>query len=77
MGQTPDDMLGAVSASLAARTGWSLDEWVALVWASGIDPLDQNAVRGGCGSEHGIPQNSQWRWQTPPPVPPAGYGRAS
>jgi hypothetical protein len=60
MGQTPDEMMGAVSASLAARTGRSLDEWVALVQAQGIDPLDQNAVRGWLRSEHGVPQNSQW-----------------
>jgi len=60
MGQTPDDMLSAVSASLAERTGRSLDEWVALVRASGIDPLDQNAVRKWLRSSHGIPQNSQW-----------------
>jgi hypothetical protein len=43
--QTPDDMMSAVSGSLAERTGRTLDEWVALVQASGIDPLDQNAVR--------------------------------
>jgi hypothetical protein len=53
-------MLTAVSASLAARTGRSLDEWVALVQASGIDPLDQNAVRRWLRAEHGVPQNSQW-----------------
>jgi hypothetical protein len=60
MGKSPDDMMGAVSASLAARTGRSLDEWVALVQASGVDPLDQNAVRRWLRSEHGVPQNSQW-----------------
>jgi len=60
MGQTPDDMMSAVSASLAGRTGRSLEEWVALVQASGIDPLDQNAVRKWLRSEHGVPQNSQW-----------------
>ena len=60
MGQTPDDMLSAVSASLAQRTGRPLDEWVALVRASGIGPLDQNAVRKWLRSSHGIPQNSQW-----------------
>ena len=46
-------MMGAVSASLAAHTGRSLDEWVAAVQASGIDPLDQKAVRGWLRSEHG------------------------
>jgi hypothetical protein len=60
MAATPDDMMSAVSASLAARTGRSLDEWVALVQASGIDPLDQNAVRRWLRAEHGVPQNSQW-----------------
>ena len=60
MGKAPDEMMSAVSASLAARTGRPLDEWVALVQASGIDPLDQNAVRGWLRSAHGVPQNSQW-----------------
>ena len=60
MAQTPDDMLTAVSMSLAERTGRSLNEWVALVRASGIDPLDQNAVRKWLRSTHRIPQNSQW-----------------
>jgi predicted transport protein len=60
MGQTPDDMMSAVSASLAARTGRSLAEWVTLVQASGLSPLDQNAVRRWLRSEHGVPQNSQW-----------------
>ena len=58
--KTPDEMLGAVSESLAQRTGRPLAEWVALVQASGIDPLDQNAVRGWLRSAHGLPQNSQW-----------------
>jgi Domain of unknown function (DUF4287) len=53
-------MLSAVSASLAARTGRPLREWAALVQASGIDPLDQNAVRRWLRTEHGVPQNSQW-----------------
>jgi Domain of unknown function (DUF5655)/Domain of unknown function (DUF4287) len=60
MAKTPDEMMGAVSASLAERTGKALDEWVALVQASGIDPLDQNAVRRWLRTEHGVPQNSQW-----------------
>jgi Domain of unknown function (DUF5655) len=58
--KTPDDMMGAVIGSLAARTGRSLEEWLALVEASGIDPLDQNAVRRWLRSERGVPQNSQW-----------------
>jgi len=60
MGKTPDDMMSAVTASLAERTGRPLDEWVALVRTSGIDPLDQNAVRKWLRSVHGVPQNSQW-----------------
>src|SRR6516165_2791573 len=53
-------MMGAVIGTLAARTGRSLEEWLALVEASGIDPLDQNAVRRWLRAEHGVPQNSQW-----------------
>jgi hypothetical protein len=60
MAKTPDEMMSAVSASLAERTGKTLDEWVALVQASGIDPTDQNAVRRWLRTEHGVPQNSQW-----------------
>jgi|CZKT01.1.fsa_nt_gi hypothetical protein len=57
---TPGEMLSAVSKSLASRTGRSLDQWAALVQASGVDPLDQKAVRGWLRAEHGVPQNSQW-----------------
>jgi Domain of unknown function (DUF4287) len=57
--KTPDDMMTAVIGSLAARTGRSLEEWLAVIEASGIDPLDQNAVRRWLKSEHGVPQNSQ------------------
>jgi hypothetical protein len=53
-------MMSAVTSSMAARTGRSLEEWVALVQGSGVDPLDQNAVRRWLRSEHGMPQNSQW-----------------
>jgi Domain of unknown function (DUF5655) len=60
MTKTPDEMMSAVSRSLAERTGRSLAGWVALVQASGIDPLDQNAVRRWLRAEHGVPQNSQW-----------------
>jgi predicted transport protein len=52
--------MSAVSASLAARTGRTLVEWVGLVQASGIDPVDRNAVRRWLRAEHGVPQNSQW-----------------
>jgi hypothetical protein len=57
---SPDDMMSAVLGSLAARTGRSLPEWLALVSSSGIDPLDQNAVRRWLRTDHGLPQNSQW-----------------
>ena len=60
MAPTPDDMMTAVSESLAARTGRSLKEWLEAVRASGIDPLDQAAVRRWLRDEHGVPQNSQW-----------------
>jgi len=53
-------MMSAVADSMAARTGRSLDEWVALVATSGIDPLDQNAVRRWLKDVHGVRQNSQW-----------------
>jgi predicted transport protein len=57
----PEEMLDAVSASMAARTGRTLDEWVTLVQgSSGVDPLDQNAVRRWLKDVHGVPQNSQW-----------------
>jgi predicted transport protein len=57
---TPEEMMAAVSASMRQRTGRSLDEWVAAVQSSGINPLDQNAVRRWLKAEHGVPQNSQW-----------------
>jgi predicted transport protein len=57
---SPDEMLAAVVDSMKQRTGRDLDEWVALVEASGIDPLDQRAVRGWLKDTHGVPQNTQW-----------------
>jgi hypothetical protein len=60
MAKTPDEMMSAVSESLEERTGRPLADWVALVQASGIDPLDQNEVRRWLRTEHGVPQNSQW-----------------
>ncbi|WP_420631517.1 DUF5655 domain-containing protein [Candidatus Leptofilum sp.] len=58
--KSPKDMMTAVSKSLESRTGKTLEAWVAVVQASGIDPLDQKAVRNWLKSEHGILQNSQW-----------------
>src|SRR5512135_2046093 len=57
---SPEEMMAAVTRSMRERTGRSLEEWLELVRESGIDPLDQNAVRRWLKSEHGIPQNSQW-----------------
>jgi predicted transport protein len=53
-------MLSAVAASIEDRTGRSLQEWLALVSGSGIDPLDQNAVRRWLREVHGVRQNTQW-----------------
>jgi predicted transport protein len=53
-------MLDAVSASMAQRTGRTLEEWVAAVGDAGLDPLDQNGVRRWLREVHGVPQNSQW-----------------
>lgn len=57
---SPTDMMAAVSDSMQARTGKTLDEWVKVVLASGVDPLDQKSVRKWLKSEHGIAQNTQW-----------------
>ena len=57
---TPDEMLSAVTDSLAERTGRTLEEWLALVRTSGVDPLDQNAVRRWLRDVHGVRQNTQW-----------------
>jgi predicted transport protein len=57
---SPEDMLSAVAASVEERTGRTLEEWVALVAASGVDPLDQNAVRRWLRDVHGVRQNTQW-----------------
>jgi Domain of unknown function (DUF5655) len=56
----PDEMMSAVAGSMAQRTGRTLEQWVALVAASGLDPLDQNAVRRWLREVHGVRQNSQW-----------------
>jgi hypothetical protein len=58
--KSPQDMMAAVSASMQERTGRTLEEWVAVVDSSGINPLDQKAVRRWLEDEHGVPQNSQW-----------------
>ncbi len=53
-------MMAAVTESMKKRTGRSIEQWVALVGKSGVDPLDQNAVRKWLKSEHELPQNSRW-----------------
>jgi hypothetical protein len=53
-------MMSAVTDSLAERTGRTLEQWVELVQGSGVDPLDQNAVRRWLKDVHGVRQNSQW-----------------
>lgn len=58
--KSPQDMMAAVTESIRQRTGRTLEEWVALVMASGIDPLDQKAVRRWLKTEHGVPLNTQW-----------------
>jgi predicted transport protein len=57
---TPDEMMTAVTGSMAERTGRSLADWLALVAASGVDPLDQNTVRRWLREVHGVGQNTQW-----------------
>lgn len=57
---SPEDMMAAVTKTLPERTGRTLEEWTAVVAASGIDPLDQGAVRRWLKDAHGLPQNSQW-----------------
>lgn len=56
----PADMMAAVSASMKERTGRTLAEWVEVVDASDVDPLDQKAVRAYLRDVHGVAQNSQW-----------------
>jgi predicted transport protein len=53
-------MMSAVTDSMTERTGRSLEDWLALVAGSGVDPLDQNAVRRWLKDVHGVKQNSQW-----------------
>jgi hypothetical protein len=53
-------MMAAVAESMKERTGRTLEEWVGVVTAGGIDPLDQNGVRRWLKSEHGVALNSQW-----------------
>ncbi|MEW9552890.1 DUF5655 domain-containing protein [Nonomuraea sp. NPDC050783] len=53
------EMLVRVAASLPEKTGKSLEEWIAAVGKSGIDPLDQRAVRQWLKSEHNLTKPQQ------------------
>jgi hypothetical protein len=75
--KNPQDVMATMIESMRKRTGRTLQEWVELVVSSGIDPIDQNAVRRWLKTEHGVLQNSQWAiadaaaraagWQEPTP----------
>lgn len=56
---SPADMMSSVTDSMKERTGKTLEEWVDAVQSTGIDPLDQKAVRNWL-KEQGVLQNSQW-----------------
>ena len=56
---SPTDMMSSVTDSMKERTGKTLEEWVAAVQATKIDPLNQKAVRNWLKSQ-GVLQNSQW-----------------
>jgi hypothetical protein len=58
--RSPEGMMAAVVESLEERTGRTLDSWVSLVRSSGVDPLDQKAVRRWLKTRYDVPQNSQW-----------------
>jgi predicted transport protein len=53
------EMLERVAASLPAKTGKSLEDWVGAVAKSGIDALDQRAVREWLKSNHGFTKPQQ------------------
>jgi len=57
---SPSDMMDSVIDSMKERTGKTLEEWVEMVRTSGVEPLDQKAVRNWLKAEHGVLQNSQW-----------------
>ncbi|CCH35557.1 DUF5655 domain-containing protein [Actinosynnema sp. NPDC047251] len=57
---SPGDMTAAVTGSVLDRTGRTLEEWLDLVTASEVDPLDRKAVRAWLRDTHGVKQNTQW-----------------
>jgi len=56
---SPADMMTLFTDSVKERTGKTLEEWVAAIQTTGIDPLDQKAVRNWL-KEQGVLQNTQW-----------------
>jgi predicted transport protein len=60
MALSGDEMMDAVTKTMKDKTGRSRDEWVALVDRSGVDPLDQKAVRAWLKTEHQLTQPLQW-----------------
>ncbi len=56
---SPADMMASVTDSMKERTGKSLEEWVAALRVTEIDPLDQKAVRNWLKGQ-GVLQNTQW-----------------
>lgn len=56
---SPADMMTSVTDSMKERTGKTLEEWLTAVQSTGIDPLDQKAVRSWL-KEQGVLQNTQW-----------------
>lgn len=56
---SPTDMMASVTDSMKERTGRTLEEWIRLVFASNLDPLDQKTVRNWL-KDQGVLQNSQW-----------------
>ena len=56
---SPADMMASVTDSMKERTGKTLEEWIAAVKSTDIDPLDQKTVRNWL-KEQGVLQNTQW-----------------
>ncbi|WP_433873207.1 DUF4287 domain-containing protein [Saccharopolyspora sp. CA-218241] len=50
----------AAIGSVVVRTGRTLDEWVRIVRASGLDPHDQEAVHRWLRTEHGLLRGPAW-----------------
>jgi hypothetical protein len=56
----PADTMAVVTASMQKQTDHTLDERVALVRRTGLDPLQQKDVRRLLRDVHGVAQNPQW-----------------